>query len=119
MLSIAVSIRNAQAQVVATAAANGSIVIKSGTGQTLSTIPLGATPFSAPSNGAVALAAPVFGPVSASGTATYFELYSSTSSLILSGTCSVSSGDLVLTDVAMLVGDTVNIDTFAYVAPEA
>ena len=119
MISIAESIRNAQAEVVATAAVNGSIVIKSGTGQELCTVALGATPFSAAAGGAVALAAPVSGTVSATGTAVYFELYSSTTDLILSGSCAIDAGDLVLTDTAMGIGDTVNITDFTYVAPEA
>jgi hypothetical protein len=119
MLLLDLTIRNAQADVVGTAAINGTLVIKSGQGQTLVTIPLGATPFLPAVDGVAGLAGPVAAVAVLSGTASYFELYRSDVSLILRGTVGVAAGDLLLTDTVVVVGDTVSVDALSYVAPEA
>ncbi|MFA6132480.1 MAG: hypothetical protein WC869_00535 [Phycisphaerae bacterium] len=118
MLFADVSLLNAQAQVVRDAAVNGTLILKSGTGQTLATFALGAAPFAAPINGVINLATPLLATAVFTGTATYFELYRSDLSLILRGSVGIAAGDLVLTDTAVVTGYSIRIDTLAYVAPE-
>lgn len=119
MLLLDLTIRTAQADVVGTAAINGTLVVKSGAGQTLVTVLLGATPFLPAVAGIASLASPVSAVAVLGGTATYFELYRSDVSLILRGSVGVAAGDLLLTDTVIVAGDTISIDALSYVAPEA
>ena len=118
MLYADVSLRNAQAEDFRTAAVNGSIVIKSSTGQTLVTIALGSTPFNAASGGGVSLAAAQSGVAAASGKASYFELYRSNSTLVVRGSIGSAAGDLVLSSTTITSGDTVQITALAYYVPQ-
>lgn len=119
MLSIDATIRTSQANIVRTAAVNGHLYIKTGRGQLLVDIPLGAAPFAAAADGVVQLTDPVSAVAAYTGTASYFELRRSNHTLILSGSVSSTAGDLVLSDTYIVVGDTVIVDTLSYVAPEA
>lgn len=119
MLSVDTTILTAQADVVGAAAANGHLYIKSGPGQLLVDVPLGATPFAAAVAGVASLVDPVSAVAAANGTAVTFELRRSDLSLILTGSVSVSAGDLILSDTYIVAGDTINIDALSYVAPEA
>ncbi len=119
MLLLDVSMRNIQADAVAAESANGFLVIKSSTGQTLVTAQLPAAPFNPAASGAIELAAPVAGVAVASGVASYFELYRAGMTLILRGTVGSQAGDIVLTSTTINVTDTVSIDNLTYVVPEA
>lgn len=119
MLLIDATIRTAQADVVGAAAANGRIYLKSGFGQLLASITLGATPFAAAVAGVTSLAAPVSAVAVLTGTAVYFELRRTDLSLILSGSVGSAAGDLILSDTYIVVGDTISVDALSYVAPEA
>lgn len=119
MLTLDVSIRNAQAEAVRTAAANGSLLIKSGAGNTLCTIALGSSPFAAAANGGIALNGTLSGVAGLGGTATYFELRRSDASLILQGTVSSIAADLILSTTTIQVNDTITVSSLAYYVPAA
>lgn len=119
MLNVDVSIRNAQADLVAAEADSGFVVVKSGTGQTLCTANLPATPFNTAVDGTVELANPVLATVTVTGVAAYFELYRANMTLILTGSVSAVAGDMLVSDTSFVLGDTLNIEALAYVAPGA
>jgi hypothetical protein len=117
MLALDMTIRDAQAEVVRTAAANGSLIIKNGSGQALATVALGASPFNAAAGGKIELTAPITAAVVYNGTPNYFEMYTAGSVLILTGSVGVTAGDLLVSSQLFNVGDTFSLDTLAYVAP--
>lgn len=119
MLFLDLTVRDAQAEVVRTAAINGSLRLKSGSGQLLATIPMGLTPFLPASGGAVALTAPLSGPVILAGTVTYFELLRQNLSLILRGTVGNNAGDIVLSSVVLGTPDVITLNALSYVVPAA
>jgi hypothetical protein len=119
MMTVDVTTRTAQANVIGAAAVNGHLYIKSGLHQLLVDISLGATPFAAAAAGVTSLAAAVSAVAVSTGTAVYFQLCRSDLSLILSGSVRSAAGDLTLSDTYIVVGDTITIDALSYVAPEA
>lgn len=119
MIFLDETIRDAQADVVRQNAINGTLVIKSGQGQALVTINLGATPFNAPSGGGVSLGSPKSGTAALTGKATYFELFRNNSTLMLRGSVGNAAGDLLLESVNITAGDTVNTNALSYFVPPA
>jgi len=117
MLSIDITTRNAQAEVVRTAAVNGFVSIKTSHGQELARVSLGATPFNAASGGVTSLAAGHTATAVLAGTASYFELLRSDLSVILTGSIGVGVGDLQVDNSAVVIGDTFSLDGLSYVAP--
>lgn len=119
MLFLDITTRDAQAEAVRTAAINGSITIKSGTGSALAILALGPTPFGAPVNGTIQLLAPTWIFAIADGQATTFEMRRQDDSLILIGSVGVVAGDMLVTDTVVGTGDSFVVNTLTYTAPEA
>jgi hypothetical protein len=119
MLITDLSIRNAQAEVVRAAAANGIVIVKTAYNREVVRVSLGANSFGAAVGGVTSLLAGHTGVVTRAGTAAQFELRRQDLSLILSGGVGVGVGDLRVDNTAVAVGDTFSLDGLSYVAPGA
>lgn len=114
--------RNSLCSAVATAVgAGGKLRIRDGSAVLLADIPLNATPFAAPSGGAMALNGLPLADSSAdaNGTAATFEVTNSGNTVIFSGTCSLSGGggDLILSSLTVTAGQPVTVTAGTYTAP--
>jgi hypothetical protein len=116
------AVRNAICSAVATAVgAGGKLRIRDGSAVLLADIPLNATPFAAPSGGAMALnGLPLADSSSdASGTAATFQVTDSSNVVIFSGTCSLSGGggDLILSLMTVTAAQPATVTAGTYTAP--
>lgn len=112
---------NSAASAVATACANGQLRILDIGTNVLVSFALGATPFSAPNAGVLSLATALSATASLTGTATtYVLLASDLSTVLASGSVSLSSGssDVRLSTTSVTSGSTVSLSTLTLaVAP--
>lgn len=116
------TLRNAFCSAIASAVGSGGkLRIRDAGAVLLADIPLNATPFAAPSGGAMALnGVPVAdSSADASGTAATFQITDSGNTVVFSGTCSLSGGggDLILSSLTVTATQPVTITSGTYTAP--
>lgn len=114
--------RNAICSAVATAVgAGGKLKIRSSGNTVLATIPMNATPFAAPSGGAMALNGVPIADTSAdaSGTAANFIVTDASDVTIFGGTVTATGGggDLTLDNLTVTITQAVTVTSGTYTAP--
>ena len=83
----------------------------------LVTLTLNATAFGAASGGSISANSIPPGTASASGTATWFRVYTSGAATIMDGSCGTSSADMILSSVSIAALDVISISAFTIAMP--
>ena len=100
--------------------ASAKIVIQTGAGATVATLPMSATSFGATNGSGVATANPITSDANAvGGTAAKAEIQTSggTAKILCSVTATGGGGDIQLSSVTISAGQTVSLSSVTYTAP--